>query len=230
MASSPGFRGVLLDLFGTLVPASNREARLPHLFAMAKAVGADPARFEHDWSDSDARFTGSLGSLEETIRRLAARQAVDAASPAVDRAAAIRLEFSRRALEAAEPVLPALDALREAGLRLALVSDTSDETPRLWPQVPLSRRFDAAVFSCEVGFCKPDPRMYQRALEGLGLRASDCAYVGDGGSHELTGATAVGLRSYFYRFPGQPATPEYRFHPETDWNGPVLRDLRELLQ
>jgi putative hydrolase of the HAD superfamily len=226
-----GFRGVLIDLYGTLVPAGARGSRAPHLFEMARVLGADPIRFEDDWAHSmDARVRGQLGTLEETIVGIARRQGVSPTPDPLRRAVDIRLDFCRATLESCGPVLPGLDALLESGLRLAIVSDCSEETARLWASTRLGQRLRATVFSCLEGFCKPDPRVYRLALERVELPAGQCAYVGDGGSRELTGATALGLRAYQYRFPGDAGLPDARFDPDTTWRGPELGDLRDLLQ
>jgi putative hydrolase of the HAD superfamily len=230
MGEPDGLKGVLIDLWGTLVPVGSTSSRAAPLHAMARALGADPNTFERDWASSVGdRCIGALGPLEETVRRITLRQGIELSEESVRSAVDIRLAQSRSALEASEPVLPALDALLEAGMRLAVVSDTTEETPRLWSSVPLGSRFHATVFSCATGFCKPDPRMYRLALRGLGLQPAECVYVGDGGSHELTGAKANGIEAFLFRFPGQPTEPEYRYLPDTGWTGPALQDLRELL-
>lgn len=226
----PPFAGVLLDLFGTLIPGRPRVSRAPHLHEMAHILGADPTAFETDWSGCfEDRVKGRLGSLEETVVQIARRQGLEPAPDDVRRAVEARLEFTQSAFECCRPVLPGLDALRNAGIRLAVVSDTSAEVPRLWPSTPLARRIEASVFSCEVGFCKPDPRMYRRALEQLDLSADRCAFVGDGGSRELTGAEAVGLAAFLYRFPEESEGPDPRYDPDIEWKGPSIRDLGDLL-
>jgi putative hydrolase of the HAD superfamily len=226
----PRFRGVLLDLFGTLVPARPRRARSPHLHEMARILGIDPRRFEDDWSGSfEQRVLGRLGPLPETIRQLAARQGADPSEEVLERAVDARLAFTRGSLDACGPVLPALDALRAAGVRLAVVSDASEEAALLWPTSALGARIPVATFSCREGFCKPDPRIYARTLERLGLRAEECAFVGDGGSRELTGATAVGLTAFLYRFPEDLGGEDPRYEPDHDWKGVPLRDIGQLL-
>jgi len=55
--------------------------------------------------------------------------------------------------------------------------------------------FHSAIFSYDVGARKPEPDIYHTALTGLGLTASECIFVGDGGSDEHIGAQQVGLRS-----------------------------------
>lgn len=197
---------------------------------MAQILRLDPALFEHDWAGCfGERVTGRLGSLEETIRRMAERQGACPSADEMRRALETRLAFTRSQLDACGPVLPALDTLRAAGLRLAVVSDASEEAPRLWLSCPLGVRIPATVFSCQQGFCKPDPRMYLHALAQIGLPANRCAYVGDGGSHELTGAEAVGLSAFLFRFPEDHSGPDMRFNPDTNWTGPEIHDLGELL-
>jgi putative hydrolase of the HAD superfamily len=44
---------------------------------------------------------------------------------------------------------------------------------------------------------KPEPEIYEHALRKLGLDPSVCIFVGDGGSNELEGARAAGLRTVF---------------------------------
>ncbi|MCI4347009.1 MAG: HAD family hydrolase [Thermoplasmata archaeon] len=230
MRKPAGFKGVLMDLWGTLVPAGSTTSSALHLLSMARTLGIDPKAFARDWAESlEERCIGALGPLEETIRRIALRQGVKPSEESVARALEIRLVNTRFALEAGGLLLPALDALRGAGMRLAVVSDATEETPRLWSSIPLGSRFQATVFSCVTGFCKPDPRTYRLALRELGLQPDECVFVGDGGSRELTGAKAIGIEAFLFRFPGQPEKPEYRYLPDNGWDGPTLHDLGELL-
>jgi FMN phosphatase YigB (HAD superfamily) len=67
------------------------------------------------------------------------------------------------------PIVDALDRLRAAGLRIALVSDAGADDVEWWDRSPLSSRFDVEVFSYKVGVRKPDPRIYRHALDGLGV-------------------------------------------------------------
>ena len=220
---------ILLDLWGTLLPYADESAREQNLCEMARTLDVDPTRFTTAWIDSiGERCLGTLGSLETTIKRFAVELGGQPSPAAIRRALDLRIEFSRYTHDRVEPILPALDALRRAGFRLAIVSDSTEETVRLWPETRLSTRFELAVFSFVEGTCKPDPRMYGRALSGLGLPAARCAYVGDGGSRELTGAESVGLTAFRYRYPDQNREAP-RFDEDVDWRGTKLEDLRELL-
>ncbi|MEV4756359.1 HAD-IA family hydrolase [Micromonospora sp. NPDC049559] len=84
--------------------------------------------------------------------------------------------------------LDVLDALRADGHPLALVSNATSDTAEAWPDGPLARRFDVAVFSCEVGLAKPDPAIYRAAADRLGADPAGCVFVGDGADGELAGA------------------------------------------
>ena len=57
----------------------------------------------------------------------------------------------------------------------------------------LRERLDALVFSYEVHALKPDPPIFEIALQRAGCQASKGLFVGDGANHELDGAEAVGL-------------------------------------
>jgi putative hydrolase of the HAD superfamily len=92
-----------------------------------------------------------------------------------------------------EAILNAIDRLRNAGIRTAIVSDAGVDDMENWHYSPLRSRVDVAVFSFEVGFRKPDPRIYKRALAALGVSASEAIFVGDGGSDEHAGARALGI-------------------------------------
>jgi len=70
---------------------------------------------------------------------------------------------------------PLLEALRERGLRLGLVSNAFDPgwlLHRDLEQMGLEERLDFSVFSSEVGMRKPHPAIFERALERSGSNPS----------------------------------------------------------
>jgi putative hydrolase of the HAD superfamily len=226
----PPFDAVLFDLFGTLIPTGLQRTRIENLREMGRILEVDPAQFADRWLASfDQRARGEFGSLEETIARISAGLGGHPSPSSVARAAEVRLGLSRKLLEAGQLSLSALDELRAAGVRLALVSDTSDDSVRGWPASALALRFEVTVFSCVERVRKPHPQMYSAALERLHLPPARCAFVGDGGSRELTGAEAVGLTAFQYLFPGEDPGAAYRLDTDEEWRGRRLHDLRELL-
>jgi putative hydrolase of the HAD superfamily len=230
-SSSGRFDAVLFDLFGTLIPTGSRGARARNLERVASVLGVEASAFAERWFGSfDARIRGTLGSLEETVQRLCRSLGRSPTDQQIQRAAQLRLAFTDRILARGVRSVPALRRLRRAGIRLALVSNTSEETVRLWPASPLSPWMDTTVFSCTEGLRKPDAAIYRLALRRLGLSAARCAFVGDGGDRELSGAGAVGLTPFLYRFPWERRATAFRVDEEADWSGAVLEELDDLLR
>ncbi len=99
-----------------------------------------------------------------------------------------------RQLAAHTPAL--LEALRERGLKLGLVSNAFDPgwlLHRDLEQMGLANRLDFAVFSSEVGKRKPHPAIFERALEALEVAAGDAVFVGDRLLEDVRGAGELGM-------------------------------------
>jgi len=93
-----------------------------------------------------------------------------------------------------------LQALRDRGYRLGLVSNTPWGTPDyLWvgqlERFALAPLFDATCFSSDVGFRKPDARIFRAALDRLGAPAERTMFVGDDRAADILGAGQMGLRT-----------------------------------
>jgi HAD superfamily hydrolase (TIGR01509 family) len=91
---------------------------------------------------------------------------------------------------------PALDALRRRGLALAVVSNWDFGLPRQLRGLGLDGV--PVVTSAEAGAPKPQPAVFTRALELLGVRPERALHIGDSDSDEQ-GARAVGM--HFARAP-----------------------------
>jgi putative hydrolase of the HAD superfamily len=71
--------------------------------------------------------------------------------------------------------------LRERGLRTALLTNNVREWEPLWrAKLPeIDEIFEVVVDSAFVGMRKPDPRIYELALERLGATAEECVFLDD---------------------------------------------------
>jgi putative hydrolase of the HAD superfamily len=104
------------------------------------------------------------------------RRIAHSLDPTIDEARIVAAVASRRrrfetALVDIEPaVLVALNRLRDANVKIALVSDAGADDVESWARSPLWDRFDATIFSYQVGVRKPDPRIYRLALESVDVR------------------------------------------------------------
>ena len=88
----------------------------------------------------------------------------------------------------------ALDAVRAAGLRSAVISNSDGTIRSLVTRLGLVDRLDFVVDSAEEGVEKPDPRIFERALARAGVKPEEAAYIGDLYSIDVRGARHVGLR------------------------------------
>jgi putative hydrolase of the HAD superfamily len=209
---------ITFDLFHTLLHGADDE-RDRVVARMGELVGVEPAALVqayHDtWRDRLVRWDAA-----RTVRILSRRLGGSPSPAQVEQAVALRLELAGRVLAAVSPTtLNVLDTLRSQGWRLGLVSNATSETAQAWPGSALARRFDVAVFSCDLGVAKPDREIYLAAAQGLGAPAEQCVYIGDGADGELAGAAALGMTVF--------RTTE---HNDTDpcWPGPIIASLSEV--
>jgi HAD superfamily hydrolase (TIGR01509 family) len=97
--------------------------------------------------------------------------------------------------EHVEPdVAPALAALRDRGLQLVVVSNANGRLKHLFDRVDLTKWFDHVLDSHEWGVEKPDPRLFQLALEQSRADAARTVHVGDLYHVDVVGARKAGLR------------------------------------
>jgi putative hydrolase of the HAD superfamily len=106
-----------------------------------------------------------------------------------------------------------------------MISACSQDVPEVWDRTPFSTLFDSAVFSCSVGFSKPDPRIYALAAEELGVEPADCLFVGDGANDELPGAERAGMTAVQFRASGEQLTAEGE-----RWSGRYVERLSDVLE
>jgi putative hydrolase of the HAD superfamily len=68
----------------------------------------------------------------------------------------------------------------------------------------LDRYVDALVVSEEAGVSKPDPGIFEIALERLGCAADEAVMVGDSWAADIIGARAAGIRAIWFNPLGKP--------------------------
>jgi putative hydrolase of the HAD superfamily len=63
----------------------------------------------------------------------------------------------------------------------------------------LHQHFNTIVFSSDVGFKKPDPRIFQIALDNLQLKPDEVMFIGDSFESDILGAQKVGMKTSYIR-------------------------------
>lgn len=94
-----------------------------------------------------------------------------------------------------DDVLPALDTLAAAGITLAVISNWDERLRPLLKQMGLVKYFETVVVSCEVGFPKPSPVIFEHAARRLGLSPDLILHVGDSPEADVLGAKSAGFHA-----------------------------------
>jgi HAD superfamily hydrolase (TIGR01509 family) len=119
-----------------------------------------------------------------------------------------------------DAVLPAIQALRERGLRIVVVSNANGTLRAHLDRLGLTARFDVVLDSADEGVEKPDPRFFEIALEKSGAARDTTIHVGDLYYVDVVGARAAGLRGVLL--------DEANLRPDADC--PRVQSLDELVQ
>jgi len=89
----------------------------------------------------------------------------------------------------------ALEAFKSQGFKLAIVSNAEGRIESDAKRFGLAPYFDVIIDSHVVGVAKPDPRIFQIALERLGVSADEARFAGDIYSIDVAGARAAGIEA-----------------------------------
>jgi HAD superfamily hydrolase (TIGR01549 family) len=185
-------RAVFLDALGTLVelepPWLSLRRRVPARVSDERLEAALRAEMAYYRDHAhEGRDDASLADLRERCAALVSQQlGVDVtAEELVD---AIRFE-------AYPDAVPALRELRDRGEKLLAVSNWDCSLPDVLDRVGVGELLDGSVSSAGAGARKPDPAIFEAALELAAVRPDEALHVGDTREEDVEGASAAGIRS-----------------------------------
>jgi putative hydrolase of the HAD superfamily len=136
-----------------------------------------PARSRRFWHDVYDIFLRDLG--------------IDGDDGLVDRVYAEFIDLANYALFDDVPAV--LEKLRGAGLQLGVVSNFEEWLEQLLEELGVIHHFRVRVISGVEGMEKPDPRIFQLAMDRAGVRPEESVYVGDNPEFDVEPAEAVGM-------------------------------------
>jgi putative hydrolase of the HAD superfamily len=222
------YKAVIFDLFGTLVDNYPWIENNNNLGRMASVLELPADDFVSQWHDAfDDRMTGTFKNYQDCIAYICRQLGKEINDDKIELATNIRLEMT--AQEVTTPrdgAVEVLTYLKSKGYKTGLISDCSTETTRVWKDSPFKPFIDKPVFSCLVGIKKPDPLIFNTAVERLGVNPEDCMYVADGIGEELSGARKLGMHAIQILVPDEDDYNPYR----GEWDGQVITSLREILE
>jgi putative hydrolase of the HAD superfamily len=117
--------------------------------------------------------------------------------------------FRAAARESIEPVpgaVETIERLAERELHVGVVSDVDDDEGKwMLERFGVRERFDSITTSEEVGRTKPDPAMFETALEKAGAAPARSLMIGDRYDHDVRGADEAGLHGVAFGADDGPA-------------------------
>lgn len=235
-------RAILFDLDDTLIRAyaQPEEAwtRLLHIFS-AHLDAHDPATIETVriaimgearafWND---RAEAAKWRLDiPGARRLSARRGLAALGrpddALADRIADAFTEMRRQEYRLYPDAHTTVDALRDAGVKLALITNGAGVTQRAKiERFDLEHRFHHIQIEGEFGQGKPELDVYRHALDKLGVAPAEAWMVGDNYEWEVVAPQSLGICGIWYD-PFDAGIPAHA----TAQPSRVIRRLAELVE
>jgi putative hydrolase of the HAD superfamily len=206
MSRTPGRpRGLLLDAMGTLITLRESVGSSYAALARDHGVVAEAAAIDAVFPtvyrqapplafaglSGEALLEAEIGWWGERISETFAALTLPRPDAALQRALFDHFAQPERWLVYGE-VAAQLTAWRQAGLRLAVVSNFDSRLHGLLQSLGLLTQLDAVVISSEVGAAKPDPRPLQLALAALELTPEQAWHIGDS-ADDVAAARGAGV-------------------------------------
>jgi putative hydrolase of the HAD superfamily len=104
----------------------------------------------------------------------------------------------KRIVEVGSTVFSTLETLRERGYKLGLVSNFCNIPSVVKDnlnELGLLSYFDQVVISCELGWRKPSPKVYEAISKQIGIAPAECLFVGDRLIEDVLGPQKAGMKA-----------------------------------
>ena len=184
-------KAVIFDMFETLVTLFVGRTYFGE--DLAADVGADLFTFRKEWHSIEKERSTGKYTIEEGIEIVLKRLGIYSEEKVKLGAAKRREALGDTFSSIPDDTFRLLQGLKDRGMKTGLITNTFSDERDIIRESPLFPYFDEALISYEQGICKPDPVLYQKMTELLGVQPEECLYVGDGGSGELYAARDAGM-------------------------------------
>jgi putative hydrolase of the HAD superfamily len=186
------YKVIFFDLFFTLISTRDHDDDMVH---ESDIVGIDRAL----WTKTSERqmYERSVGIVKdptEIVRRIIHAIRPEITEDKVVAATHGRIERFKKSVVDVDPKnMEVLKAIKDRKQPLCLVSNADIIDVMGWEASPLKAYFDEAIFSYQIGMAKPDPKIYEYAMDRFNVKPEECVFIGDGGSNELVTAKELGM-------------------------------------
>lgn len=200
-------KAVLFDFFGTLVNYSTSRVAQGYCttHSYVKDIGIDINYSEflkawvdaHEECDSQRQCSGREYAMMDVSKKFLAGFAPREWPENV--ASRLWNLYISEWSTGIRPIAGVSEMLKElqGHYKIGVVSNTQTETliHEQLDTIGATPYVDVVVTSIEHGLPKPDPSIFNLALDLMGCRAADALFVGDSYVHDYVGATNAGLRA-----------------------------------
>lgn len=201
------FKAMLFDAGDVLYRRPRRGKGLTHFLAEhgLPSVSADRQRL------AELKRQAHAGQITKESYQDAVLELHGVRNPALRLRGRRVMDEEQSDIEFFDGVPETLHRLKAAGLRLGVVTNTFDATKdklEWFSRVGIDAVWDSFATSCELKVCKPDAHIYLAALEPLGLRPDEAAFVGHA-KLELQGAKTLGMTTIAFNADDETVTADH---------------------
>jgi putative hydrolase of the HAD superfamily len=234
-------RAMLIDMDDTILSAYSKPdlawLAVAHEYAAelapllpteaAAAIAAAGKRF---WENAEAHWRLKLNEARHVVVADGFAALADAGKTAMPPDFCLRMAdrysvYRDEQMALFPGVHEAIDALKNHGVKLALVTNGAAETQRAKiVRFALEHRFDHIQIEGEHGFGKPEERAYHHAMDALGVTARDTWMIGDNLEWEVVTPQRLGIYAIWMDAHGDGLPEGSTIKPDR-----IIRSLSELL-
>ena len=219
-------RAVFFDVDFTLIyPGPRFQASGYEEFCRRHGISVDPAAFDRAVAGAAAGLVPGDDLYDPQLYVDYTRRIIEGmggSGPAVDDAAReIYAEWAAcHHFAIYDDVQEVLREIHASGIRIGLISNSHRCLASFQTHFELDGLFDVTISSVEHGYMKPHRSIFEAALRGVRVEATEAVMVGDSLTHDVEGARRLGMRGVLVDRAGAlvQAPPDV----------PVIQSLREL--
>jgi putative hydrolase of the HAD superfamily len=170
-------------------------------------------------------LTGRIATIEERYERMLEELGLKGKHEIAARLAYEERGLLHERVKTYPHIYGIINTLHRRGYKTGLLSNISHPWEEVAEGLGAKTYFDALVFSYRVGMVKPDPMIYLKICDLLGVEPKQVAFVGDGEDDEMEGAEKVGMTTILVQHDGA-----YSLSHPLNYSGLRIEGLMELLK
>ena len=186
----PRLEACLVDAYDTIVTCDFAPLRR----GVPALAGIPVAAWEQEYALVGPLLNDGRMSKAEAFRQIIASCGAQAPEELIAEMVRRDQELLLASARLFDDVIPFLTRLRDRGIKIAIVSNCTENTRAMLVATGVDKLADELVLSCEVRSAKPSPGIYRHALDRLGVPAEAAVFVDDQ-ARFCAGSVAVGVRA-----------------------------------